>query len=169
VWLTRTLTDPSDSFDVRKKGAENGYLAFADRGRPLRADDEGAGPSGQSAASLLEECFTGTLEAAQYSGAEMDALAAELGGVARSKCVPALAAPGSAPAPPQGVPGGSARLERPGASGPATGRPATALASRASRLRSRPFALLRLAIYLGRERPRPVVSLGNPDPNPLTR
>lgn len=80
VWLMRTLTDPSDSFDVRKKAAENGYLAFADRGRPLRADDEGAGPSGQTPASLLEECFTGTLEAAQYSGAEMDALAAELGG-----------------------------------------------------------------------------------------
>merc|ERR1719424_1163974 len=80
MWLMRTLTDPSDSFDVRKKAAENGYLAFADRGRPLRADDEGAGPSGQTPASLLEECFTGTLEAAQYSGAEMDALAAELGG-----------------------------------------------------------------------------------------
>ena len=78
VWLMRTLTDPSDSFDVRKKAAENGYLSFADRGRPLRCDDEGAGPS--SAASLLEECFTGTLQAAQYAGAEMDALAAELGG-----------------------------------------------------------------------------------------
>merc|ERR1740133_878172 len=80
VWLMRTLTDPSDSFDVRKKAAENGYLAFADRGRSLRADDEGAGPSGQTPASLLEECFTGTLQAAQYAGAEMDALAAELGG-----------------------------------------------------------------------------------------
>ena len=32
----RTLTDPSDSFDVRKRAAENGYLAFADRGSPLR-------------------------------------------------------------------------------------------------------------------------------------
>ena len=85
MWLMRTLTDPSDSFDVRKKAAENGYLAFADRGRPLRADDEGAGPSGQTPASLLEECFTGTLEAAQYSGAEMDALAAELGRAASSK------------------------------------------------------------------------------------
>ena len=46
LWLMRTLTDPSDSFDVRKKAAENGYLAFADRGRPLRADDDGVGPSG---------------------------------------------------------------------------------------------------------------------------
>ena len=24
LWLMRTLTDPSDSFDVRKKAAENG-------------------------------------------------------------------------------------------------------------------------------------------------
>ena len=36
LWLMRTLTDPSDSFDVRKRAAENGYLAFADRGSPLR-------------------------------------------------------------------------------------------------------------------------------------
>ena len=32
LWLMRTLTDPSDSFDVRKRAAKNGYLAFADRG-----------------------------------------------------------------------------------------------------------------------------------------
>ena len=28
LWLMRTLTDPSDSFDVRKKAAENGYLTL---------------------------------------------------------------------------------------------------------------------------------------------
>ena len=116
LWLMRTLTDPSDSFDVRKKAAEhanpnpdpkpnsnpkpkpkpkpnpnpnpspspkptqaaeNGYLAFADRGRPLRADDDGVGPSGQGVASLLEEPFVGTLEAGQYSGAEMEVKAAD--------------------------------------------------------------------------------------------
>ena len=130
MWLMRTLTDPSDSFDVRKKAAENGYLAFADRGRPLRADDEGAGPSGQTPASLLEECFTGTLEAAQYSGAEMDALAAELGGAAWSK-LPSLDLA------PQNAPDGPARPEAPGARGQATGLPASASGGRARRLQSR--------------------------------
>ena len=130
MWLMRTLTDPSDSFDVRKKAAENGYLAFADRGRPLRADDEGAGPSGQTPASLLEECFTGTLEAAQYSGAEMDALAAELGGAAWSKLPSHDLAP-------QNAPDGPARPEAPGARGQATGLPASASGGRARRLQSR--------------------------------
>ena len=81
VWLMRSLTDPSDSFDVRKKAAENGYVAFADRGRPLRCDgdgDDGAAPSRE--AGVLDECFVGTLQAAQYGGAELDALAVELGG-----------------------------------------------------------------------------------------
>eukprot|EP00964_Phaeocystis_antarctica_P132696 scaffold96820_cov28-Phaeocystis_antarctica.AAC.2 len=56
--------------------------------------------------------------------------------------VPLWQRPSSAPAPPQGAPGGSGRLETPRARGRATRRPATALGARATRLQSRRFPRL---------------------------
>ena len=56
--------------------------------------------------------------------------------------LPPWQCPSSAPAPPQGAPGGSGRLETPRARGRATGRPATALGARASRLQSHQFYCL---------------------------
>eukprot|EP00964_Phaeocystis_antarctica_P088734 scaffold56477_cov54-Phaeocystis_antarctica.AAC.4 len=54
------------------------------------------------------------------------------------KC-PLGSARGRPPAPPQGAPGGSGRLEAPMARGLATGCPATALGAPSSRLQSRRF------------------------------
>ena len=53
--------------------------------------------------------------------------------------VPPWQCPSSAPAHPQGAPGGSGQLGTPRARGRPTGRPATASGARASRLHSRPF------------------------------
>ena len=65
----------------------------------------------------------------------------ELGPTAGSNCPP-WQRPSSAPAPPQGAPGGSGQLGTPRGRGRPTGRPATASAARASRLQSRRFCCL---------------------------
>ena len=65
----------------------------------------------------------------------------ELGPTAGSKAPP-WQGPSSAPAPPQGAPGGSGQLGTPRGRGRPTGRPATASGARASRLQSRRFCCL---------------------------
>jgi hypothetical protein len=69
-----------------------------------------------------------------YLASQVDAVLAHLH-AAWSKCL-SLQCPSSAPAPFQGASGGSGRLETPTARGQATGRPATALGARASRLKA---------------------------------